>query len=244
MESPFPDCSEWPYDEALKFSWINDDGTSEYRLFCSIDNWISWAQNGGYLETDDEGNDKYLFPEGWEEGQSGWILAGCADVASSHKSRRWWFWRIKALAFLDKKFDYKVIRKLEEHITRGTFSFTLNLGRNYYQRTGAKSGLITWDFDGYKIYPGDTDWYNVHPLAMLAHEMGHAMDDANRGLSSRRDSEIAAVKLENVIRSALFKNDPSKSNLYPRPGYRSGWGDLGRTAAGAWKNYDPREVKW
>ena len=232
--NPNPGCNiEWPYEEALKFSWTNDDGMSDYRLFSSIDGWITWAEGGGWLDVDNEGNDIYLFPEGWEEGQSGWAV-----TADAKTDRNWWFWRIKALMIMSNDFTATV--EWIEH--KMNFGFVLNLYRSKHGSTYCEGSTIAanlyWGYEDSSMYDGSRNWHNTHPLANLAHEFAHAAAYASRGFNG--DYEISAMQHENNIRAHLFSYG---QDIWPRPGYNGYVADLeGANAAEAWSNYDPAKL--
>ena len=205
-----------------------------------INGWIDWAMNGGPYGTQETG-ELHVFSEGWEEGEVGWQLAAAGGEG---EDRRWWFWRIKALTLLSGRFE-QLVKKLERKISEGWDLELRTTRRNFYD-----SNVVQWNPVSTQIYGGTTpNWYKVHPLAMLAHELAHAYDDADGGFDGRRGrehihAEKYAMKYENMIRRELWEKDPGCDNLYPRPGYLRHHRDVRPDVTEAWKNYRWRDLKY
>jgi len=197
----------------------------------SIEGWIDWAPGH--------------FGKDWAKTQAGWTLAGQGEG----ESQEWWFWRIKALMFLDEvpRPDLSnemtiadMVKRFESKINDGDFSIILRISNQNLYTPGEGSGVLEWDPKGTQLYSGEKkrEWFTTHPLAMLAHELGHALDASLGGLRGIREPEKQGVRMENRIREGLFLCDPTQSNLYPRPGYTARHEDLdGTSAARAWKRY-------
>jgi RHS repeat-associated protein len=212
------------YRNRMVFADVNGGDVTVLWDGNSIDGWIDGAP--GY------------FGEDWAKQQSGWTLAGCASEKSD---QAWWFWRIKALMYLDPEVASLVVAPMEKAIKKGHFSLTLSKSKRNFYTPGEGSGALEWDPECTQLYPNakpQKQWYTVHPLAMLAHELGHARDASVGGIRGHAQPEVFGVIVENHIREALFQYDPTQSDLYPRPGYTARHEDLDATSADrAWKRY-------
>jgi len=229
------DYWKYPYSEALEFYWLDDDENEQSQLFSSIDDWMTWARDNGKYHQD--GVELELFPDGWEQGQVGWTLAGACDVpAGQAYDQQWWFWHIKAICWLGLESG---ISEIEAQMNAGAkVHLRITTGYNVHMQS---SNTLYWN-PSMASYYGQAQalagrdkpvehkaWMDFHPLAGLAHELRHVHDDVrDTGIPNLevitfaewKRFEIAAMKWENTIRRAISRASPSWINQYvDRPQY-------------------------
>ena len=228
------DTDPYPYDEALVFSWTNDDETSNSKKFPSIDDWIGWATQGGEYYTEENGASvkHLLFPDGWEAGQVGWTLAGACGNSGLQE---WWFWRLKAICWLAPTLG-NYINAIEAQMRKGA-EVHLGGGRDWYTPS---TNTLQWDSGLGSLQgpfqsvapPGVTvkhvAWMDFHPLAGLAHELAHLHDDVvlrklrldePETFGKWQMLEHKAMGAESLIRIALRNCDPTQADLVARTQY-------------------------
>jgi len=224
----------WSYPQALEFYWLDEEGNEHSTLHTSIDDWLGWAHQGGAYDQSANGTWLYLFPDGWEEGQVGWKLASCATEEGPDGvayNAKWWFWRIKAIAWLGLEGD---IARIENRIDNGA---TVHLSRGGENLYNPATNTLIWNPRLNDMHPGwqalgnqcqprvtvdDQGWMEFNPLSGLAHELRHLYDDtSSRGLpldptyNQWRILENRAMGWENIIRRKLRTVSPVWVDQYP-----------------------------
>jgi len=213
----------------LTFARIVDGVIKQTWDFKDIDDWYKNVYNRVFAKDKD-----------WEkEEQWGWILSGNIHEDSTIKDRDWIFWRLQAVVYLGGS-TLLTVENAEEPVS-------ICIGSdNHYDYI---NNIVYWAPSRDRIYRGSKDWYKVPPLAMLAHELTHAADDAYGGMEMTWDpktgkyypssakAEPWAMKTENIVRSA-FNNKIIGEKYAPRPGYFSDAGSI------SWETYWNNQQKY
>jgi len=194
----------------LTFARIKDGVIKETWGFKDIDDWCDNVYDMVFS------NDK-----DWKKTeQYGWTLSGNIHEDSTIKDRDWIFWRLQAVTYLGSGIVWTV-DNAEEPVSICIGSY------NHYDYI---NNIVYWAPSRDRIYRGSKDWYKVPPLAMLAHELTHAADDAYGGMEMTRNpktgeyypdpakAEPWAMRTENYIRNA-FNNKIPGAKYVPRSGY-------------------------
>lgn len=183
--------------------------------------------------------------------QAGWV----AEEQSGYRISRWLdaagpgpcdcdhlFWSLQALRFLDPESLANEIDRLER--SGKTVRICATQGASDYDYG---SDTLYWNPVATRYCPVDTRldrrWFQTDPLITLAHQISHAWHDVCcAGDSAETETrERLAVMAENRVRHMLFLKDPSRSEMYPRPGCREDCPDIpGHSAGQAWDNYTGR----
>jgi len=227
----------------LIFWWNFGEGKDGEREFDNVDKWLAWTGTADAINAG--------FNSAWMNEQTGWIMAGWNNVGV--RDQKWWFWRLTAVMLLDLTDSMKnIIKAMEENenYPRGSWSMKLarTAGEQFQDYGTLGPRMLSWNPRLRTLYPGGAEnWYEVHPLAMLAHELSHGYDDYRKDFNPAdpANSEVRAMGWENTLRRGLFTLDPGSSNLYPRPGYTQYHPDCGEpgipnpTAQEAW-SAEPR----
>jgi RHS repeat-associated protein len=229
--SPFSWCGFRRYEpltggDKLEFWWLDDNDEKQIHQFNDIEGWIDWAYGGGWMN------------DAWVSEAVGWEMANWAGFVDEegNKDPKWWFWRLRAVMLLDGSgatFHYIWLFERDD--------FKVKLKRSYqnaFEDFDWDKREIRWNPKLSHIYDNSKDWHYTHPLALLAHELAHAIDFYiyQPGKPSRVQSEIRAVRTENFVRLSLFRFDPTEGNLYPRPGYTDEHPAWGVSAQEAWRS--------
>ncbi|HPC96872.1 MAG TPA: RHS repeat-associated core domain-containing protein, partial [Sedimentisphaerales bacterium] len=222
--------------EGMKLVW--ETYTGEYReigVWADIDEFIDEAYLGRIAE----------FGSGWERNELGWKLTEA--TSKFDRERKWWFWRLKALEFLDGSMAsmYQTMENAKEK--DGKTPFTVVFTRSYRNWYTPGTNLVEWRWTVDSVYLENegcnANWNQCNALALLAHELTHAYADAAGcpfGEEDQQTREGEAVRTENCIRCSLFKLDPTEQETWPRPGYQPWVGDVaGATnAEQAWAKFN------
>ena len=197
--------------DKITFACFDDDGDIKWlHSFDTMDALISWRK--GILRR--EGKT-------WRQDD--------ADIRRISSNSESVYWSIMTLTYLNyEQEDYKSnIQRLWEY------------GVNVHERTSGGSqhsgGTISWD-SSQEHFGGDMNWHYVPPLAMLAHELGHAI----AAYISDGSGEGPAMDAENVIRYAYYKKIPGygegeQNQVWARPAYGKYW------ATDSWNHPD---ISW
>ena len=218
-------------DETLTFAMFLDDGTiGQTWDFRDLDGWMTWAQS--QVESESE-----VFTEAWQKSQSAWTLT---EDAGRDQVRL--FWSLQALVYLTvgyQDFGEMLDTLVQYRVTvvgnpDGYVSGTTDLGGPVYSwftrqiRWDVDNGGLNW------IKPGkDRVWWGAPNLAFLAHELGHAYDDAevsrfgwdNELLpwsEEDKSAELFAIEYENICRYAFYSRVPGFRWVRPRPAFLTG----------------------
>jgi len=226
--------------DKLLFWWDFGDGKKGEREFDDIDAWLVWTASRDAIKAG------FGLDGDWMKTEIGWTLV--EKGVQAERKRKWWFWRIVGAMLLNDTVT-GMVSGIEDSIRSGEYSITLTtvIGDTY--NGGFDKGILSWNYRAQVIYSGtENEWYKVHSLAMLAHELSHAYYDSIGRFDSKterglRAGETMAMKIENGARFALHLFDPGHSNQYPRPGYVAAHRDCGEigthvpTAEEAWHAY-------
>jgi len=211
----------------LRFAWVYGDGREEVLgSFSDMDAWMAWAAAdytyGGRDETDL-----------WQ--RTGFTFSGYTNGNEENGAV---FWSVQACIFLTEglkdAYDFEgMVHIIESAGVRWAPVSDWSVGPLYNpdplgKRVEWNPGNGFWNFalqDGVR----GPSWWNVPNLAALAHEIGHAYDDAtNRWQTFTKDDDIAreqwAMYHENVMRYAFYRRVPDcgkggRHYTRPRPAY-------------------------
>ncbi|MBN2593840.1 MAG: hypothetical protein JXA81_10060 [Sedimentisphaerales bacterium] len=201
------------------------DGAVWSMEFSSIDAWMDWAAVNPNFGFDD------LRPC---TERPGWDMAKGDPVV---------FWAIQALIYLGYEECYgSTIAALQN----AGVTIIIDTGQDNKadSRYDQDTNIVHWNnitsnwYDSKKEFSNRRNllWYQFHPLVILAHEIGHALDDydgspldygvylSQEYWNQMFSTEEKAMIVENEFRWLFYKKEPNYSNMRPRPAY--GFTDL------------------
>jgi len=199
---------ELALEDKVTFACFNDDDSIEWiQRFDNIEKLIDWRKS--LLE---------------RESVSWRSFDKKIAILSNYKEDV--YWDIMTLIYLnyeDKNYKSN-LEKLDAHGKR----VILTGG------TSGHAGNIYWNRSEVNWYDGSRCWHHCPPLALLAHELGHAyaaIDD-----DPTTFGEGPAMDAENVIRYAFYKKIPGRGKgergqVCPRPSYFGDHPDI------SWETY-------
>lgn len=180
----------------------------------SIDEWCGWAEGNPNFGKCFSGLPDKEERVGWELSQS---------FNDKNHDKEWFFWRLQALLALGE--NSVSMRRTESQMERENITVTIKLtvSKSWYNQD---KNTLHWNPNQTKLRSVSKQWYNLPPLALLAHELQHLQDDValKGGLPVNLTGaeliyyEGNAMAIENVIRYALRYSSGSILIL-PRPTY-------------------------
>jgi hypothetical protein len=184
------------------------------KSFESLDAWRAYAGQGSQTRNDAFGdpNDPFLARDRTE--QAGWALSGGKEDI---------FWQLQAILYLCPEY-----RNILEAIESRPLVYDGN--RKTWlvpsiQLTGADNrfdlatATVFWNPTVSSAAGGVQLWDRFPPLVALAHELVHAYQRIVEDETTYSSPlQVAAMKEENLIRSAFYRRVPGYRDLRPRPG--------------------------
>ena len=198
---------------------IKADGRTILMDFATLADWLSAMAYGQTKESRNGSkiNLGQYFSDTWIAGRDGAVLAD--------GDRTTFF----SLDFLLKEGVFSSYEDIEGKVE--IVETTGRYGRNRSEYIWGTNKLM-WKrsqinvFEGEGPFGNDADiWGNVHPIALLAHELDHAFKDIfyegkGRKLTRKIEHEMSAMWIENKARAAIRALDPTTEWLtHYRPRY-------------------------
>jgi hypothetical protein len=200
--------------------------------FTGVGQWHSWAPSIFEREA------------GWStDAQPGYrISRWLSSDGPATFDREHLFWSLQALRFLDPESLAHEIDWIERSSAAVRICITEEMSDYDYD-----SNTLYWNpvADRFRPVDGRLDrrWFQTDALITLAHQLHHLWHDlcCQGDSADPGERERLAVTAENRLRHLLFLKDPTRSNIYPRPGVAGSCSDLpGESPWEAWGNYTGR----